>query len=67
MIAAVQAQVTALIAAADEIKTNNVREDHFTNVMARSCARQATIALRYLGQAGDAVEAGTNQLDVPYN
>ncbi|CAI5506602.1 unnamed protein product [Closterium sp. Naga37s-1] len=66
MIAAVQAQVTALIAAADEIKTNNVREDHFTNVMARSCARQATIALRYLGQAGDAVEAGTNQLDVPY-
>ncbi|CAI5494147.1 unnamed protein product [Closterium sp. Naga37s-1] len=66
MIAAVQAQVAALIEAADEIKTNNVREDHFTNVMARTCARQATIALRYLGQAGDAVEAGTNQLDVPY-
>ncbi|CAI5978471.1 unnamed protein product [Closterium sp. NIES-64] len=66
MIAAVKAQVAALIEAADEIKTNNVREDHFTNVMARTCARQATIALRYLGQAGDAVEAGTNQLDVPY-
>ncbi|CAI5457723.1 unnamed protein product [Closterium sp. Yama58-4] len=66
MIASVQAQVAALIEAADEIKTNNVREDHFTNVMARTCARQATIALRYLGQAGDVVEAGTNQLDVPY-
>ncbi|CAI5457730.1 unnamed protein product [Closterium sp. Yama58-4] len=66
MIASVQAQVAALIEAADEIKTNNVREDHFTNVMARTCARQAAIALRYLGQAGDAVEAGTNQLDVPY-
>ncbi|CAI5506592.1 unnamed protein product [Closterium sp. Naga37s-1] len=66
MIAAVQAQVAALIEATNEIKTSNVREDHFANVMARSCARQATIALRYLGQAGDAVEAGTNQLDVPY-
>ncbi|CAI5476030.1 unnamed protein product [Closterium sp. Yama58-4] len=66
MIAAVKAQVAALIEAADDIKTNNVREDHFTNVMARTCARQASIALRYLGQAGDAVEAGTNQLDVPY-
>ncbi|CAI7776853.1 unnamed protein product, partial [Closterium sp. NIES-54] len=66
MIATVQAQVAALIEAAEEIKTNNVEEDHFTNAMARSCARQATIALRYLGQAGDAVEAGTNQRDVPY-
>ncbi|CAI5524221.1 unnamed protein product [Closterium sp. Naga37s-1] len=66
MIAMVQAQVAALIEAAEEIKTNNVEEDHFTNAMARSCARQATIALRYLGQAGDAVEAGTNQRDVPY-
>ncbi|CAI5531786.1 unnamed protein product [Closterium sp. Naga37s-1] len=66
MIAAVQAQVAALIEAAEEIKSNNVEEDHFTNAMARSCARQATIALRYLGQAGDAVEAGTNQRDVPY-
>ncbi|CAI7761312.1 unnamed protein product [Closterium sp. NIES-54] len=66
MISAVQAQVVALIEAADEIKTSNVRGDHFTNAMARSCARQANIALRYLEQAGDAVEAGTNQRDVPY-
>ncbi|CAI5511981.1 unnamed protein product [Closterium sp. Naga37s-1] len=66
MIAAVQTQVAALIEATNEIKSSNVREDHFANVMARSCARQATIALRYLGQVGDAVEAGTNQLDVPY-
>ncbi|CAI7734653.1 unnamed protein product, partial [Closterium sp. NIES-53] len=66
MVAGVQAQVAAIIAAADEIKASNVRNDHFTNAMARACARQANIALRYLGQAGDAIEAGTNQRDVPY-
>ncbi|CAI7824070.1 unnamed protein product [Closterium sp. NIES-54] len=63
MVAGVQAQVAAIIAAADEIKASNVRNDHFTNAMARACARQANIALRYLGQAGDAIEAGTNQRD----
>ncbi|CAI5982393.1 unnamed protein product [Closterium sp. NIES-64] len=66
MVAGVRAQVAAIIAAADEIKASNVRNDHFTNAMARACARQANIALRYLGQAGDAIEAGTNQRDVPY-
>ncbi|CAI5467600.1 unnamed protein product [Closterium sp. Yama58-4] len=66
MVAEVQAQVAAIIAAADEIKASNVRNDHFTNAMARACARQANIALRYLGQAGDAIEDGTNQRDVPY-
>ncbi|CAI5966252.1 unnamed protein product [Closterium sp. NIES-64] len=66
MVVGVQAQVAAIIAAADEIKASNVRNDHFTNAMARACARQANIALRYLGQAGDAIEAGTNQRDVPY-
>ncbi|GJP62847.1 hypothetical protein CLOP_g19864 [Closterium sp. NIES-67] len=66
MVAAVEAQVAAIIAAADEIKASNVQNDHFTNAMARTCARQANIALRYLGQAADAIEAGTNQRDVPY-
>ncbi|CAI5474411.1 unnamed protein product [Closterium sp. Yama58-4] len=66
MVAGVQAQVAAIIAAADEIKSSNVQNDHFTNAMARACARQANIALRYLGQAGDAIEAGMNQRDVPY-
>ncbi|GJP60109.1 hypothetical protein CLOP_g17246 [Closterium sp. NIES-67] len=66
MVAAVQAQVAAIFEAADEIKASNVRNDHFTNAMAKSCARQANIALPVPGAGGGAIEAGTNQRDVPY-